>query len=189
MTIARTPRGSTRYSGWAAAALVLAALPTAAQEPAPSPLADPVAAAPAESEKPAASRFELHGAVDAVFAYNFNRPSDSANFFAGAGTSAKRHDELTINLAQADFVLRPEPVGFKLALGYGTAAEVVHSAERHGPATSPDVWRNVLQASVQWQTGVGRGLLLEAGIYPSHIGMEALAPKDNWNYTRSWLGE
>ena len=35
----------------------------------------------------------------------------------------------------------------------------------------------------------GRGLLLEAGIYPSHIGMESFQTHLNWNYTRSWLGE
>jgi hypothetical protein len=58
-----------------------------------------------------------------------------------------------------------------------------------GIAAHPDIWRNVVQASVQWQTNVGRGLLLEAGVYPSHIGMEAFQTKDNWNYTRSWLGE
>ena len=135
------------------------------------------------------ARLHLGGFVDGVFAYNFNRPADHANFLPGLGTSAKRDNEVTINLAQVDLVLAPEPVGFKLSLGFGTAPEVVHAAEVRGAATSPDVWRNVVQASVQWQTKVGRGLLLEAGIYPSHIGFEGFAPKDNWNYTRSWLGE
>jgi hypothetical protein len=41
----------------------------------------------------------------------------------------------------------------------------------------------------QWQTGVGRGLLVEGGVYPSHIGMESFQTQLNWNYTRSWLGE
>lgn len=167
---------------------ILVSTPTArAQEQSPgASTEDADSTAPAPST---ASRLEFHGSVDALFAYNFNRPADHANFFPGVGTSGKRHDELTINLAQADFVLRPEPVGLKLSLGFGNAPEVLHASEIRHPATSPDVWRNVLQASVQWQTKVGRGLLLEAGIYPSHIGMEALAPKDNWNYTRSWLGE
>jgi hypothetical protein len=65
----------------------------------------------------------------------------------------------------------------------------VHAAEARGIATHPDVWRNVVQASAQWQTSVGRGLLLEAGVYPSHIGMESFQTHLNWNYTRSWLGE
>lgn len=136
-----------------------------------------------------AQGLQLGGFVDGVFAYNFNRPADHANFLPGLGTSAKRDNELTVNLAQVDLVLPPEPVGFKLSVGFGTAPEVVHAAEVRGVATSPDIWRNVVQASVQWQTKAGRGLLLEAGVYPSHIGMEAFATKDNWNYTRSWLGE
>jgi hypothetical protein len=137
----------------------------------------------------APSRLDVGGFVDALYAYNSNRPADHANFFPGVGTSGKRDNEATINLAQADFVLQPKPVGFKLSLGFGNATEVVHAGETRGVATSSDVWRNVVQASAQWQTGLGRGLLVEAGVYPSHIGMESLQSQLNWNYTRSWLGE
>jgi hypothetical protein len=153
-----------------------------AQEPSPSPSPSPVPV----DEGP---KLKLSAFVDTVFAYNFNRPFDHANFFPGVGTSAKRHDEISINQAEVDVVLPPEPVGFKLALNFGTSTEVVHAAEVRGVAVSPDVWRNLVQASVQWQTSVGRGLLLEAGVYPSHIGLESFQTKDNWNYTRSWLGE
>jgi hypothetical protein len=129
------------------------------------------------------------GFVDTYYAYNGNRPADYANFFPGVGTSAKRHNELSVNLAQVDLTLDPDPVGFRLALGFGTSTEVVHSFEPTGPFVGPEVWKHIVQASVQWKTGVGRGLLLEGGISPSHIGMEAFQTKDNWNYTRSWLGE
>jgi hypothetical protein len=131
----------------------------------------------------------IGGFVDAYFGYNWNRPADHANFFPGVGTSGKRDQEVGINLAQLDLVLEPDPVGFALRLGFGNSTEVVHAAEARGVATSPDVWRNVVQASMQWKTEAGRGLLLEAGVFPSHIGMEAFQTKDNWNYTRSWLGE
>lgn len=147
------------------------------------------AQAPAAAAPAAEPRLKVQAFVDTLFAYNFNRPADRASFFPGVGTSAKRHGEFSINLAEVDLVLAPEPVGFKLQLGFGTATEVVHAAEVRGVAASPDVWRHVVQASVQWQTSVGRGLLLEAGVYPSHIGMESFQTKDNWNYTRSWLGE
>ena len=143
----------------------------------------------AEAEPAKTARLQVGGFVDAMYAYGFNRPADHVNFLPGLGTSAKRDNEATLNLAQVDLALEPAPVGFKLALGFGTAAEVVHAAEVGGTATSPDVWRNVLQASVQYQTQIGRGLLLEAGVYPSHIGLEAFATRDNWNYTRSWLCE
>jgi hypothetical protein len=140
----------------------------------------------AAAEEP---KLQVGGFVDGVFAYNLNRPADHANFLPGLGTSAKRDNEVTVNLAQVDVVLAPEPVGFKLSLGFGNAPEVVHAAEVRGMATSPEVWRHVVQASVQWQTKAGRGLLLEAGVFPSHIGMESFQTHLNWNYTRSWLGE
>ncbi|MGE0454656.1 MAG: outer membrane beta-barrel protein [Vicinamibacteria bacterium] len=143
----------------------------------------------AAEEAPAEDRLQIHGFLDVPFAYNFNRPADHANFFPGVGTSAKRDDEFSLNLAQLEISRPASPVGFQLALGVGTATEVVHAFEPVGTAVGPEVWRQVVRASVQYQTKLGRGLLLEGGIYPSHIGMEAFATKDNWNYTRSWLGE
>ena len=157
-----------------------------AQEASPTPSPQP---SPQAAGAPEPSRLRVGGFVDAYYGYNGNQPLDHANFFPGVGTSAKRHNEISINLAQVDLTLDPQPVGFRLALGFGTSTEVVHAAEVRGVAVHPDVWRNLVQASVQWNTGLGRGLLLEGGIYPSHIGMEAFQTKDNWNYTRSWLGE
>ena len=166
----------------AGAVLVSGAAGASAQEPSPAP-------SPSPSPAGEGPKLKLQAFVDTYFAYNTNRPFDHANFFPGVGTSAKRHDEISINQAEVDVVLPPEPVGFKLALNFGTSTEVVHAAEVRGIAVSPDVWRNLIQASVQWQTKVGRGLLLEAGVYPSHIGLESFQTRDNWNYTRSWLGE
>jgi hypothetical protein len=165
------------------AAAIGHAPPAAAQEPSPPPAASP------EPTPPPAPTLKVAGFVDAYFAYNGNRPADHANFFPGVGTTAKRHNEISINLAQVDLTLDPQPVGFKLALGFGTSTEVVHSFEPTGPFVGPEVWKHIVQASVQWNTGAGRGLLLEGGVYPSHIGMESFQTHLNWNYTRSWLGE
>jgi hypothetical protein len=150
--------------------------------------AGPALAAPV-TENTEDRTLQVAAFVDGFFAYNDNQPADHLNFFPGVGTSAKRDNEFAINLAQADLWLAPEPVGFHLALGFGTATDVVHAAELPSVPAHPDTWRNVVQASIQYQTKIGRGLLLEGGIYPSHIGFEAFATKDNWNYTRSWLGE
>lgn len=137
---------------------------------------------PAEDPKPSPHRLDISGFLDVYYAYNFNRPADHVNFIPGTGTSAKRDNELAINLAQIDFIVAPKPVGLHIAAGYGTSLEVVHSAE-----VDPDTWRNLVQASFQIQTE--GGLLVEAGVFPSHIGFETFPSKDNWNYTRSWEGE
>ena len=131
----------------------------------------------------------LHAAVDVYAAHNFNTPQDHANFISGTGTSAKRSDEVSLNLASLEVVLDPRPVGFHLWVAAGTGAEIVHLAEPVGENVGPQVWKFVQQASISASVPVGRGLLIEAGIYPSHIGFESLASQASWNYTRAWLGE
>ncbi|TQF16654.1 porin [Myxococcus llanfairpwllgwyngyllgogerychwyrndrobwllllantysiliogogogochensis] len=141
----------------------------------------------AEAEAPGFfSRMKPEGGVDVYFGHNFNRPANAANFIPGTGTSAKRDSEVAINLASIGVSVAPAPVGFKVLLGFGTGAEVVHAAEPEGVASGPDLWRYVQQASLSFATGP---LTLEAGLYPSHIGLESFQSQLNWTYTRSWMGE
>jgi Putative beta-barrel porin-2, OmpL-like. bbp2 len=132
---------------------------------------------------------QLHGWVDVFYALNSNRPADGTSFLPGTGTTARRANELNLNAAAVDVSLEPRPVGFHLTLALGSGLEVVHSAEPKGSAIGPDVWRNVYQASVSYTAPIGNGLLFEAGIFPSHIGFETFFSKDDWNYTRGWMGE
>ncbi|MFY0562755.1 outer membrane beta-barrel protein [Archangium lansingense] len=144
-----------------------------------------------ESDPPSAlealaSRLKVEGGADVYYGYNFNRPADGANFIPGTGTTGKRDNELTLNLASLGVSLEPAPVGFRVLVGLGTAMEVVHAAEPVGTATGPDVWRFLQQASLSFAHGP---LTLEAGVYPSHIGLESFQSQLNWTYTRSWMGE
>ena len=126
------------------------------------------------------------GFVDAAFLWNANRPANHENFIPGTGTTGKRANELTLNLAQVQWSRAPsdkQPLGFTLSLVAGEGTEVVHAGEPKGG----DEFRHIYQASLAWR--LQNGVLLEAGIYPSHIGFEGFYSKDNWNYTRSWLGE
>ena len=93
------------------------------------------------------SRLKVEGGADAYYGYNFNRPADGSNFISGTGTTAKRDNEFTLNLASLGVSLEPAPVGFRVLLGIGTAMEVVHAGEPAGTATGPDVWRFLQQAS------------------------------------------
>jgi hypothetical protein len=132
---------------------------------------------------------QLHGAIDVFYALNTNRPSDGASFLPGTGTTARRANELNVNAAALEVAVDPRPVGFHLTLAFGSGPDVLHAAEPSGAATGSAIWRNVYQATVIWKAPIGSGLLLEAGIYPSHIGYESFFSKDNWNYTRGWMGE
>jgi hypothetical protein len=132
---------------------------------------------------------QVHGAVDVYADANFNGPADRANFLPGTGTTANRANELSLNLASLEVLKTPEPVGFHLWLVAGTGADVVHAGEFVGPSAGPEIWRYVQQASVSARIPVGRGIELEGGIFPSHIGYEGFASQTNWNYTRGWMGE
>lgn len=126
------------------------------------------------------------GFVDFAYAWNANEPANGENFWPGAGTTAKRANEFTINLAQVQWT-RPasteQPVGFTLALIAGEGSDVVHGGEPEGAGKS----RHMYHASIAYR--LANGVVLEGGIYPSHIGMEGFYSKDNWNYSRSIIGE
>jgi hypothetical protein len=156
------------------ASAALAVLPAPANEAAP------------ETGTP---RFEFSGFVDVYYAYNDNHPADRANFVPGVGTTAKRADEFALNLAQVEVTMAADPVGFHIVVGAGNGEEILHAAELSGAGTGTDVWRHLLLASVVYQSDLGRGLRVEAGIFASPIGFESFASKDNWNYTRSWMAE
>ncbi len=131
----------------------------------------------------------LHGFVDTYVALNPNRPADGANFAPGTGSTGKRANEFTLNLAALDLSINKGPVMGRLTLAFGNGIEVLHAGEPRGIATGPDVLRNVLTASVGYAVPFVPGLTVEAGKFPSHVGFEVMPSKDNWNYTRGWSGE
>jgi len=140
------------------------------------------ASTPAFAEEPVS----FSGFVDTVYLWNANRPANHENFVPGTGTTGKRANELSLNLAQVQWsraVSAQQPVGFTLSLVAGEGTEVVHAGEPDGG----DELRHIYQASLAYR--LRNGVVLEAGVYPSHIGMEGFYSKDNWSYTRSWLGE
>jgi len=145
--------------------------------------------AQAAAATPEPQTIAFHGWADVFYAVNPNRPPDGSSFLPGTGTTARRANEMNLNAAALDVSLEPGPVGFHLTLVLGSGADVLHAAEPVAPATGPEIWRAVYQASVSYKASIGRGLLLEAGIYPSHIGYESFFSKDNGNYTRSWMGD
>lgn len=131
----------------------------------------------------------LHGMVDAYYALNSNRPPDGASFVPGTGTTAKRANEFALNMVALEMGASRGPAGARVVLGFGNGMEVLHAAEPVGVATGPDVLRNVLTAVVSFAPTQVPGLVLELGKFPSPVGMESMLSKDNWNYTRSWMGE
>lgn len=124
----------------------------------------------------------ISGFVDVYGSLNSNRPDSHQNFVAGTGTTGSRANEFDLNLAAVEFVRDPAPVGFHLSIVAGSGTDIVHAAE-----LKKDVFRYIYQASVLFKAS--ERFTFEAGIFPSHIGFEGFYSKDNWSYTRGWLGE
>jgi hypothetical protein len=121
-------------------------------------------------------RFELGGYVDVYYGFNTNQPLTRDNFMPGFGTAAKKHNQVTLNLATLELAMS-DPVIVHLALNFGTSTEVLHAAEPTGTAIGPDVWKYVQQAYIGYRIPVGRGLTIEGGIFPSHVGIEVFPTK------------
>lgn len=137
----------------------------------------------AQSTVPSTPAIHLGGFVDGDFAWNANRRESHGNFVPGTGTSAQRANEFALNLVELELSRDAAPVGFKISLVAGDGADIVHAGEPQGS----DTVRQLYQASLTYKAT--DRLTLEGGVYPSHIGFEGFFSKDNWNYTRSWLGE
>ena len=146
-----------------------------------------LAAAPGEAHW--YDRVDVSGFVDVYYAFDSNRPLSGDAFALGVGTSAKRANEFSLNLAAIDLAMDPapgQPVTMRLVLNYGTATEVLHKGEPAGAGIGSDVFKFVQQAYVGYLAG---WVLIEAGIFPCHVGFETLQSKDNWTYTRAWMSE
>lgn len=141
------------------------------------------AAALAAQASPAS--VQVAGFLDVYAAYNSDRPADHTDFGPTAGTVARHAGELALNLVALELRRAPSPVGFDLVLASGDELEVLHSGEAQ---RTRDALRFVYQASFGYQTSLGRGLRIDAGIFPCQIGFESALTRDNWNYTHSWLG-
>ncbi len=173
--------------------VLLSALPAGqawaqgAPEPPAPPGAQPPAAAPAAEAGPVA---KLDGYVEVDYAYNFNRPSNGITNFRGFDN---RHDTLTLSNAVLGATVEHESLNGRVALQIGHTPSTYYLGEPVSPGasgaatTDASTWKYIQQAYVGWKAPVGRGLLIEAGIFLSPIGYEGVAVKDNWSWSRSNL--
>ncbi|MCA3013140.1 MAG: porin [Myxococcaceae bacterium] len=138
----------------------------------------------------AAQAFDLSGYVEAFYQWNFNEPSNGLTAWRGFDN---RHNTFTLGNAAVDLQWDYENVVGRLALQVGHTPASYYLAEpgRSGAsgvnATSAELWRFVQQGFVGYRFPVGRGLLLQAGLFLSPVGPEGIAVRDNWNWSRSTL--
>ena len=169
------------------AALAAALLPL----PALAQTAEPISnVSEGQSRTGTRANLTLGGYVEAGYQWNFNQPSNGVTAYRGFDT---RHNTFTLSNVVLDASGSLGPVSARLALQVGHTPETYYLAEpsRRGAGGAGDsslaVWKFIQQANVGWRAPVGRGLLLEAGVFLSPIGPEGMVIHDQWNWSRSNL--
>ncbi|MCU1293845.1 MAG: hypothetical protein JWP08_2695 [Bryobacterales bacterium] len=135
----------------------------------------PAAAAPVWSVGP----IDFSGLIDGYYDYNANHPSTTNNQLRNFDEKA---NQFSLNMAKLTASHDPDPVGFRLDLGFGQAFETIHAGEKN-----PQVFRNIEQAFVSVKPPRAKGFEADFGDFVTSAGAEVIETKDNWNYSRSLL--
>jgi hypothetical protein len=130
--------------------------------------------------------------VEAYYAYNFARPSNGITNYRAFDN---RHDTFSLTNAAAGVAWESGAVSGRLVAQVGSTPSSYYLSEPNLPGTSvvnatgTDLWKFLQEAYVGYKLPFGRGLAIDAGIFLAPIGPEAMAVKDNWNWSRSYLFE
>jgi hypothetical protein len=126
--------------------------------------------------------------VETYYAYNFNRPSNGITNYRAFDN---RHATFTLENAVLALDGKADRFFARVALQSGSTGETYYLAEPPRPgadgaaAGGPDVFKHVQEAYAGF--GVTPRVDVQAGLYLSPIGPEAMAIKDTWLWSRSNL--
>lgn len=150
------------------------------QQPATPPEAAP-AATPAAAAVWSAGGIDFSGLVDGYADLNFNHPaSKSNNIIRNFDVKA---NQFSLNMAKITMEHAPDPIGFKVELGFGRAMEIFHATEPGGVET----YKHLFQAYASLKPEKWKGLQVDFGKFVTSAGAEVTETHLNWNYSRSLL--
>lgn len=133
--------------------------------------------------------WQFGGFLDVGHLNSFNSPSN--HLFRGRGTTP-RVDELNVNMS-GGYVRRRASESSRW--GVELTAHAGEDAKIFGfSATAPNIngakaLRHLGPTNVSYLAPIGRGLMLQGGIFSSFIGYDSLYAKDNVTYTRPWTAD
>jgi hypothetical protein len=171
--------------------MAIASLAFAQDQPAPATPAPAPAPAPAAPPAPTWSigPIDFSGMIDGYYTFNFNHPFPTSpptnNLATGGGNQLYNFNvnsqQFSLGMAKLTMNHDPDPIGFRVDLGFGKAFDIIHFAEPSGAS----FLRNIEQAYVSMKNK--KGFELDAGQFVTSAGAEVIESKDNWNYSRSLL--
>ncbi|MBN8609398.1 MAG: porin [Deltaproteobacteria bacterium] len=134
--------------------------------------------------------YTLFGYAETDYSFNLNQPSNGITHLRGFDN---RHNTFTIQNVALGVSWDWENVVGNVTLQVGHTGATYYIAETSlvgalgTNATSASLWQFVQQANVGYRVQVGRGLLVQAGLFLSPIGPESMVVHDDWNWSRSNL--
>jgi Putative beta-barrel porin-2, OmpL-like. bbp2 len=144
---------------------------------------DATTATPAAATPPAASIWsvgpiDFSGLVDGYYNFNANHPANSSS-----GNQLRNFDydanTFSLNMAKLTMSHDPDPVGFRVDLGFGKAFNTILASEPN--------FTHLEQAFVSFKPTKAKGFEADFGEFVTSAGAEVIETKDNWNYSRSLL--
>ncbi len=120
--------------------------------------------------------------ADVYYLYDFNQPAERER--PGFIYAHSRHNEITLNNAVLSAAYTADRVRGNLGLHTGTYVQRNYAAET---LNGSEVLKFIYQANAGVR--LAKGLWLDAGILPSHIGYESALSIDNSTLTRSMMAD
>lgn len=142
---------------------------------APSPAAPLPATTPAWN----IGAIDFSGFIDGYYDFNANHPATMNNQLRNFDEKA---NQFSLNMAELTLAHDPDPVGFRLDLGFGRAFDTIHASEN-----APGAFRHIEQAYLALKPAQAKGFEADFGEFFTSAGAETAYTKDNWNYSRSLL--
>ncbi len=155
------------------AALVAGASPLALAQ-APSP-------ATTSSAPWAIGPVQFSGLIDGYYNYTPNHPTSRTVLYRNFDVRA---NSFSLNMAELNLDMAPEPLGFKLSLGAGRAFDLFNFADT---ANGFDTLKYIPQAYVSYKPAAAKGLQLDFGKFYTSAGAELTETHLGWNYSRALM--
>lgn len=152
--------------------------------------AEPKAPPKEEAKQPDAPELDADGYVEVHYSYNFNRPRNGITNFRGFDN---RHDSFTLSNAVLGGSFNHRSLRGRLALQIGHTPSTYYLAEPLSPGTGgadtsgAELFKYIQEARIGWDPLEDGTIVVDAGVFLSPIGIESIAVKDNWNWSRSNL--
>ncbi|MDX1982207.1 MAG: porin [Bryobacteraceae bacterium] len=124
---------------------------------------------------------EFSGLVDAYYSLNFNHPASRTNTLRNFDFRA---NQFSLNMAKLEMQHAPDPVGFRIDLGFGRAWDLFHFAE---PKDALPIMRNIPQAYISVAPPKWGGFQVDIGKFYTSAGAELTENHLTWSYSRALL--